>query len=228
MIRGLLLDLDDTLYDYPPCEAAGRAAIAALASARLGISVADFVRAYDGARQRVKARLQTPSNHSRLLYVHELLHELGADVPSLQFAREFECAFWAAYLGAAALRPGALRLLERFRRHGGKIAIVTDLTLDVQLRKLEHLGLLPHVDALVASEEVGFDKPHRAAFELAAARLGLPLAACAMAGDSDAKDGDGARALGVPFYLVRTPESALGLSLAEIEADLERSNAWKS
>ncbi len=228
MIRGLLLDLDDTLYDYAQCEAAGRAAVAALAGVRLEISAADFMHAYDRARHCVKSRLATPSNHSRLLYLHELLHELGRGAPSLQFARELERAFWAAYLAVATLRPGALRLLARFREHGGKVAIVTDLTLDVQLHKLEYLGLLPQVDALVASEEVGFDKPHRAAFELAAARLGLPLAACAMVGDSDAKDGDGARALGMPFYLVRTAESANGLTLAEIEADLERRNACKS
>ena len=223
MIRGLLLDLDDTLYDYPPCEAAGRARLAQLGSERLSITPEAFSAAYDAARHAVKARCAGPSNHSRLLYLHELLHALGA--PPLHLAIELERAFWEAYLETAALRSGALDLLDSFRAAGGKIAIVTDLTLDVQLQKLTHFGLLGRIDALVASEEVGFDKPHRAAFELGAARLGVPLDQCAMAGDSEAKDGTGARALGLPFFLVRTQASPDGLTLPELSRELTRRNA---
>ncbi len=222
MIRGLLLDLDDTLYDYPPCEAAGRARLAELGGARLGIGSAAFAAAYDDARRAVKARCAGPSNHSRLLYLHEMLHVLGAP---LRHAESLERAFWHAYLAAASLRPGAIELLAGFRAAGGKIAIVTDLTLDVQLEKLTHFGLFDRVDALVASEEVGFDKPHRAAFELGAVRLGLPLADCAMAGDNDAKDGAGARALGLPFFLVRAQDSAAGITLTELARELATRNA---
>lgn len=222
MIRGLLLDLDDTLYGYPPCEAAGRARLAELAGQRLQIEPVAFAAAYDRARHAVKARCGGPSNHSRLLYLHELLHELGAP---LHHATPLEHAFWQAYLAVAALRPGAIEMLDAFRATGGKIAIVTDLTLDVQLQKLAHFGLLDRVDALVTSEEVGFDKPHRAAFDLGAARLGLSLAECAMAGDSDAKDGAGARALGLPFFLIRTQDSPNGMTLVELSRVLAERNA---
>lgn len=218
----LLLDLDDTLYDYAPCERAGRAALAARARQLLGIGEGDFLTAYAGAREAVKLRCATPSGHARLLYVHELLHVLGA---SLRHTRELEHVFWQAYLDAAALRPGAIDLLEWFRAIGGKLAIVTDLTLDVQLRKLAHFGLLDRIDALVASEEVGADKPSPAPFQLAAARLNVALARCTVIGDNDEKDGAGARALGLPFYRVRTAESDDGLDLLQIRRDLEMRNS---
>lgn len=231
MIRALLLDLDDTLYDYPPCEAAGRTRLAELAAAHWGVPHDTFGVAYDRARAAVKSRCAGPSGHSRLLYVHDLVHRLAFErgaKPSLHVTRELERAFWDAYLDAARLRPGAVELLRRFRGAQGKIAIVTDLTLGVQLEKLEKLGLFDHVDALVASEEVGFDKPHRAPFELASTRLDVPLGDCAVIGDNPDKDGAGAEALGIPFFLVRTQESPRGLTLSEIEQELARRNRWTS
>ena len=229
MIRALLTDLDDTLYDYAPCEAKGRAALRERATAELGLGAQAFDALYGRARESVKARCPTPSSHSRLLYLHEALHELAtgsSGAPRLDLARVLEGTFWDAYLSAATLRQGGLELLRWFRAHGGKVAIVTDLTLDVQLRKLQHFGLMTEIDALVASEEVGADKPAPAAFRLAAERLGIPLSACAVVGDSQAKDGGGAVALGLPFFLVRTPDSPQGLTLHDVNVELAKRNAW--
>jgi putative hydrolase of the HAD superfamily len=229
MIRALLTDLDDTLYDYAPCEAKGRAALRERATAELGLTAEAFDALYARARDSVKARCPTPSSHSRLLYLHEALHELAAGssgAPRLALARALEDVFWDAYLSAATLRDGGLELLRWFRARGGKVAIVTDLTLDVQLRKLQHFGLMAEIDALVASEEVGADKPAPAPFILAAQRLGVPLLECAVVGDSAAKDGGGAAGLGLPFFLVRTPDSPQGLTLREVTVELAKRNAW--
>ncbi len=230
MIQALLVDLDDTLYEYAPSEAAGRARLGRLFSERLGVPEEAFELAYARARDDVKSRCSTPSGHARLLYVHELLHSLarGEDrLPRLALCRELERAYWDAYLANASPRDRARELLSSFRGRGGKIAIVTDLTLDVQLRKLEALDLFGVLDALVASEEVGEDKPSPAPFVLAARRLGVPLEACAVIGDSDAKDGAGARALGLPFFHVRTDASGTGMGLGDIEEDIYRRNGWK-
>lgn len=231
MIRALLLDLDDTLYEYGPCEIAARGALAERFEALFGMKRDTFEAAFAAGRKRVKDRCHTPSMHSRLLYASEMLHtmhaESGADgVPALVHARDLEEAYWATYLATMRPRPHAVALLTDFRARGGKTAIVTDLTLAIQIRKLDTLGLLPHVDALVASEEVGVDKPARAPFALAAERLGVDLAACAMVGDNVDKDGKGALAIGIPFYHARTEATGVGLSLEAIADDVFRRNAW--
>ena len=219
MIKALLLDLDDTLYEYGPCEVAGRAALYAHGGTLLGMAPEAFEAAYLVGREAVKARSDSPSSHSRILYVSDLLHTLAKDgPPALELCKALEASFWGAYLGVAKPRPDALPLLEGFRRRGGKVAIVTDLTLD----------LFPHVDALVASEEVGVDKPHRAAFDLAVARLGVTLEDCAVIGDNLATDGEGARGLELPFYHVRTDAIGVGLTLAAILEDLIWRNKWES
>jgi HAD superfamily hydrolase (TIGR01549 family) len=214
--RGLLLDLDDTLYSYPPVELHARGALLEALALALGCAVAEASQRYDAARKAVKARLgERAAAHSRLLYLAELVQAAGR-IDLLGQVRGWERLFWERFLDKAELRPGAQQLLESWRARGGKVAIVTDLTLEVQLWKLERFGLLPLIDALAASEEVPLDKPAPELFELAISRLGLSRERCVVVGDSPAKDGLGARRLGMPFHLV-DPE----LGLSPVAAALE-------
>jgi len=228
MIRALFVDLDDTLYAYEPCELAGREAMRDAVCQSTGWTSGEFESQFKAARGRVKARCHTPSAHSRLLYAAELAHSVAgsAVASSLALARAWERAYWEAYIAAATLRPGARDLLQGFRSRGGKVAIVTDLVLEVQLWKLSSLGLFDCIDGLVASEEVGVDKPALAPFQLAAERIGVSMEHGAVIGDSDEKDGGGARALGFPFFLVRTTDTGPGSSLVEIASAIERTNGW--
>jgi len=222
VIRGLLADLDDTVYDYLPAHRAGMAAAVPAIAHALGLTPAAAEKAWNGGRDTVKGRLgATASSHSRLLYLAELAHAAGR-ADALAAVRGWDRAYWTAFLDAARLRPFAIELFAGFRASGGKVAIVTDLMLDVQLWKLEKFGLFPHIDALVASEEVPRDKPAPEIFQLALARLGLRADECVMIGDHAKKDGQGALALGIPFHQVVSSERPDdgGKTLAEIAAIL--------
>jgi HAD superfamily hydrolase (TIGR01509 family) len=198
--RGLLVDLDDTLYAYAPAEAIACAALFDAVATTLSCERSRIEAAYAAARLAVKHRVgHRGSAHSRLLYLHEMLHMLDRPDAS-PHALAWNSLYWHHLTAAATLADGSCALLEGARTRGWRVAIVTDLTLDVQLAKLAALGLSSHIDALVASEEVAHDKPHPEIFYLAAARLGVALDACVMVGDDDARDGEGARRVGIPFY----------------------------
>jgi putative hydrolase of the HAD superfamily len=200
--RGLLVDLDNTLYAYGPAHEAALARVLPEIARVIGEDLETTRVAWDSARETVKARVgNTAAAHARRAYASELLYARKKS-SALAQVREWENAYWASFLDAAQLRDGAIDLLRGFREHGGKVAIVTDLTLDVQLHKLERFALFSHVDALAASEEVRADKPALDVFRLALARIDLPASACVVVGDSDERDGGGARALGVPFFQV--------------------------
>ncbi len=220
--RGLLLDLDDTLYDYAPAERAARVATLATISRETGLSVAVLQDAWGKARLAVKARVgDRAASHSRLLYLAELAHVAPA-ARWLGHLRRWERLFWRTYLESARLREGARELLERFRALGGRVAIVSNLTLEVQLWKLEELGLIELIDALVTSEEVASEKPSPEAFLLAMERLHLNRDECVMVGDNQPADEEGARRLGLRFLLVRSSEGGAGLSLTEVAEELFR------
>lgn len=211
MTRALLLDLDDTLYDYAPAESAARARVLTRVAEDLGRPADEVERAWASARKTVKARLgNTGAAHARLMYLAELAGRLRGGVDRV---RGWERLYWTTFLGQATLRPGARPLLERWRAAGHKVAIVTDLTLETQLWKLEAFDLFGLVDAVVASEEVGIEKPALAPFELALQRLGLDTTGAVVIGDSVKKDGGGAAALGVPYFQARSSETGEGLAL---------------
>ena len=200
-IRGLLLDLDDTLYEYATPEKLAKANVHQQIAKESRRSVEWIAATWDDSRRAVKDRLgETAASHSRLLYLAELAHHIGAD--ALGRIRDWEEAYWCEFFRAAQLRDGCLDLLKQWRAGSGRVAIVTDLTQDVQLRKLEALGLLPFIDVLVTSEEVLHDKPSPRSIELALTRLDASSQNCIMIGDSEVKDGEAARACGVRFMRV--------------------------
>lgn len=167
----VIFDLDDTLYEYDVADAAGRRAITRFAADTLGFTSSEFESAIILARRNVKARLgQVASSHSRLLYFHEALEVLGLRTEP-QLALTLEQEYWRAYLLAARLRPGAHDLLNALRYNDVTTAIVTDLTAQIQFRKLIYLDLADHIDHVVCSEETAGEKNSGQPFELLFERL---------------------------------------------------------
>lgn len=220
MIAGLLLDLDDTLYDYVPAERAASERVVGLVAKYLGREPGEVTRALREAKRVVKARVgNVASAHSRLAYLVELVHRMGRP-EALVRVRGWERAYWETFLANAQLRPSAHRMLDGWRALGHKVAIVTNLGLEIQLWKMEHFQLCTRVDALVVSEEVAVEKPAKEAFLLAAERLGVPIETCVVVGDSPDSDGAGARALGLRYLQAYSSERGTGLSLEDIAVAL--------
>lgn len=189
----VLLDLDNTLYDYAPCHEAGQMAARSLAQQTLNLSPAAFDRCFSDARAELKNRLgPTGASHSRLLYFQRTVERAGfASQPFV--ALQLEQAYWRAYLETAVLADQAYEFLDDLRIAGIPAIIVTDLTAQIQLRKLVILGLDRLVEWVVTSEESGRDKPDAASFELALAKMGGVEGAVWMVGDDIDCDLHGAR-----------------------------------
>jgi len=74
-------------------------------------------------------------------------------------------------LAAIKLREGVIDFLDQLARININKALITDLTAQIQFRKLVYLELDRHFEYVVTSEESGEDKPHRASFEIATNKL---------------------------------------------------------
>jgi putative hydrolase of the HAD superfamily len=153
-----IFDLDNTLYDYEIANASGQGALNGFLSQHLGRPDLEISQLLDESRQRVKSRLgDTASSHSRLLYIRDLLVQLNVHT-NAAFALECEQVFWREYLKKTQLFPGVEELLSILRLAGTRIAMVTDHSSQIQLRKLNWLGLGKAFDVIVTSEEAGGDK----------------------------------------------------------------------
>ena len=142
----------------------------------------------------------TASSHSRLLYYQRFLEILGFKA-QLMTALDLEQTFWRTFLANAPLFPGVTKLLDYLRSKNILIAIVTDLTSNIQMRKMTYFNLEETFDAFVTSEEIGADKPDYRNFELVLNKLGLTKKNNIwMVGDNPYTDIIGARSIGATTF----------------------------
>lgn len=188
-----LFDTDNTLYLYDPAHAAAQRAVREKVVSTFSITAEEFDRAFRAARQLVKMRLKhTAASHSRLIYLQSMLESLGLGSQVL-LALDFEQTYWRTFLSNAVLFDGVKELLDDIRLLGIPTAIVTDLTAQIQFRKIVYFGLDRYFDYIITSEEAGFDKPHAAPFQIALEKM-RPKGDCIwMIGDSPECDIRGAR-----------------------------------
>jgi putative hydrolase of the HAD superfamily len=184
----VLIDLDNTVYSYPPAHAAGLKGASKLAASFLNTNEGEFDDAYNDARAEIKRRLgSTASSHNRLLYFQRLLERLGLG-SQIGYALELEQAYWSHFLSAASLRPQVVEFLDDLRLNGVPAVAVTDLTAAIQFRKMLFWQLDRYLDWIVTSEEAGCEKPAHQVFELALAKLGGIEGSVWMIGDDAEAD----------------------------------------
>jgi HAD superfamily hydrolase (TIGR01549 family) len=189
----ILFDTDNTLYPYDPAHLAAQSAVKEKVIRTFSIKPEEFDRASKEARNQVKNRLKhTASSHSRLLYMQRMLEIMGLGSQVL-LALDFEQTYWRTFLTNAVLFDEVKELLDDIRILGIPTAVVTDLTAQIQFRKVVYFGLDHYFDYIVTSEEAGFDKPHEAPFQIALEKM-RPKGDCIwMIGDNPVNDIRGSR-----------------------------------
>lgn len=188
-----LFDTDNTLYPYDPAHASAMMAVRRKVASSFSIGEVDVDKAYDEARRQIKHRLSdTAASHSRLLYFQRMLEIMGLGSQVL-LALDFEQTYWRSFLGNAVLFDGVKDVLDDIRLLGIPTAVVTDLTAQIQFRKMVYLGLDHYFDYIVTSEEAGHDKPHETPFQIATEKLRTKGDRIWMIGDNPVNDILGAR-----------------------------------
>ncbi len=136
-------------------------------------------------------------------------HDLGYS------AQEITERYFADFLSALE----TIDALARARRAGFKVAIVTNGAQRAQEAKVSSAGLAELVDAVCISEVVGYAKPHREIFEVAAERCAASLKGAWMVGDNPLSDMEGARSC--EAKTVWLPNGRTWPSELEFRPDLE-------
>ncbi len=192
--KGLLLDLDNTLYGYNRPHKTALSLLLESFSKEFKMDIETVKSNFDLARKITHMSLtNTAASHNRLLYTQKLLEISG--INSLPYALKYYNIYWDTFLSEIKLFDSVIGTLEAFAEKGGKIVIVTDLTAHIQYRKIEKLGLEKLVDFVVTSEEVGIEKPSPRMFQTALKKIDCSSDKAVMIGDNWGKDIVGARAL---------------------------------
>lgn len=197
-LKAVFFDLDDTLYtSFQAGDAYAYERMAAWVDENIeGASGAEFARQFKLYRKKL-ARQQpsSPPIHDRVLFAQGALERMGLN--AVRYARTLHRVYWDAVLAKMTVRPGVIRLLDDLKQAGVKTAVCTDMLADIQMEKLEYLGLTDRVDYLVSSEEAGTDKPGSAIFWLALQKCDCLPGEAVMVGDNFRHDVQGALDVGI-------------------------------
>jgi putative hydrolase of the HAD superfamily len=206
-IRGVLFDVDDTLFDYTTSERVGVLKhLAAEGLLELFPSPADAVSLWRQIMEEEYARFligELTLAGQQLSRTRRFLAHVGRlpaggvsdDEAADWFAKytAFRTNTWAAFPDAD---PTLRKLAPSFR-----LGVVSNSSLTYQRDKLEIIGLLGHFgDAIVCSHEHGAPKPDAGIFLAGCALLGLPAREVAYVGDKYEIDAVGAHEAGLRAY----------------------------
>jgi HAD superfamily hydrolase (TIGR01549 family) len=197
MVRAVLFDLDDTLFDHAGC---ARCALEAVywAAGLEGIAFDEFAARHAGILEDLHRDVlagRRTIDEAREERFRRLLAGAGV-AGAAALARETAARYRDRYVAERRAIEGAAALLAAVRTRA-VVGIVTNNVRHEQVEKLRTCGLDAHVDVLLASEEVGISKPDPEIFRIALARLACEPAHAVMVGDSWAADVAGARAAGI-------------------------------
>ena len=191
--KAIIFDTDNTLYPYEPAHKAAIKAVRNKFVSTFNVQAKEFDQSFHKARLEVKRHLgETAASHSRLLYMQKTLEMLGLG-SQVMSALDLEQTYWRSFLANSILFDELVPCLDLVRSYKISTAIVTDLTAQIQFRKMVYFGLDHYFDYIVTSEEAGKDKPNKAPFELAREKLQVTGQHIWMIGDNPKNDIKGAR-----------------------------------
>jgi len=195
--KAICLDLDNTIYPYAPSHEAGMQAVFSKIKEFFSITDGQEKSYFKEARQQIKLQLgSTGASHSRLLYFQRMMELMGLKT-QMALALDLEQTYWREYIRKSCLFNGVKDFLYTLRRNEIVTAIVSDLTTQIQFRKIIYFGIDGLIDHVVTSEEAGADKPDPKIFNLAIKKLAISPNEIWMIGDELEKDIMGATRCGM-------------------------------
>ncbi|SFR86585.1 HAD-IA family hydrolase [[Clostridium] aminophilum] len=173
-IKGVIFDLDDTLYSEKEYVKSGYKAVSDYLGGDYEVKLWSFFEAGKPA-------------------IDELLKELGRET-----VKEEILQIYRAHKPKIHLYPGVVEMIENLKAKGIKVGIITDGRPEGQRNKLDALGV--EVDDVIITDELGgvqFRKPCDIAFRIMATRWRLNPADIVYVGDNLTKDFQAPQQLGM-------------------------------
>lgn len=220
-LKAICFDLDGTLYSASSLRIR-MFGVLLKACARGKISRLELqaLKAYRGVRE--DARKMTPRTGIDAFTLEAAAQKSGSSAAALgQLVDRWMYRAPLPFLAELG-DPDLRRMMTRLRLRGYRLAVYSDYPVREKLQSLSlPLGLF---DALVESGEADVDslKPHPRGFLEVCRRLSLEPGEVLFVGDRDPVDGAGARAVGMPFALLkRSPLAARTRDTIRRLSDLE-------
>ena len=205
-IKGIIFDLDDTLYDEKDYVRSGYKAVAAYLGAQDAVDA--MWNFFEEGKPAIDAYLATVGRENEKV---ECLGVYREHIPDIK------------------LREGVSDLIAELKKKGIKVGIITDGRVGGQEKKINALGLNEMVDDIIITDSLGgiqFRKPNDISFRIMQNRWRIPFEQLVYVGDNPTKDFQAPKQLGMMYIYFK---NASGLySYANIENEKNEVNSFES
>ena len=193
-IRALLMDIDDTLFDF---QTSSRNALS-IAFRAFGLPFTpEMWERYRALDAELWQRFERGEITKEALYV-ERFRVFFAEYGLEADPAAFNAAYFRELGDQCNFMPHCEQALRQLHAQY-KIFIVTNGNTEIQTRRIAASGMAQYFDRVFISEQMGCKKPDREFFDKVFAELGKENRACAvMIGDSLSSDMQGGRNAGLP------------------------------
>ncbi len=205
--KAVLFDLDNTLYEYEPVHQKALKKVYEILKKEIKLPLQKFLKLYKISKAEIHRELAgTASSHNRILYFQRLIEKTHNTIESDVILKLYN-TYWDTFLKNMKLQKGVIQTLKKLKRLKIKTAIISDLTTNIQLRKMSRLGITPFIDVLVTSEEAGSEKPNPIMFLLALNKLNTLPSEAIIVGDNPINDIEGGNSVGIDTVLLSNKKS---------------------
>lgn len=199
VVRAVLFDLDDTLFDHRHCSRSALAGVRRMHACFDAVDDSRLEAAHAGILEELHLEVlagRLDLDAARIERFRRLYERVGIAADDDLSVRTAH-AYRDHYIEARAPVEGAIPLLKAVGRHA-QVVVVSNNLLKEQQAKMRDCGLDRYVDVLVVSEEAGVAKPDPGIFAMALDRAGVRAEEAVMIGDSWVNDIEGACHAGIP------------------------------
>ena len=198
--KGIILDLDNTLYSYDLCHSKALNNIILFLQNNYNTkkNYDELKDLYENISKKIKYEVSnTASSHNKSIYFKQLIELLNLNYSIVQVLTDM---YWKTFFDNMVCFEGVKDFIVWNKNIGVKIGILTDYETEYQIQKLENLGLINYIDTIITSEEVGIEKPSSQMFQTILRKMDLRTDEVIMIGDNFDKDIKGAVNINILSY----------------------------
>ena len=198
MIKGVILDFDNTLYDY---ESANNHALNKLFNTlhqEYNHSIEHITKIYNSLNKSIKISNNSCNKFNKPIYFKKLFESLNIPLKNVTtYLQVYNNMFFEKF----GLYDGVIDFCITLKKYNIKIGILSNNLFLQQLEKLMESNIMEYIDVIQTSDECGEEKPNHIMFHMIQQKMKIQYDQLAYIGDNYEHDIEPSIELGMmPFW----------------------------
>ena len=156
MIKGIIFDFDNTIYDYDYANEKALYVLFNMIHNKHNIDLNIIKTNYNTINKNIKNSNNPVNKFNKIIYIKKLIEELNIPISLLSFYYDI---FNNVFISNINLYNNILDLLILLKNNNIKIGILSNNNFMQQLNKINKLKIEKYIDIIETSDECGYEKP---------------------------------------------------------------------